>query len=98
MKPVVVKMPVPTMLEITSAVALKKPSCRNSPGLPVCIWMLGIEDLKLFYGLGTVANKDIRRREKRYMSRYETAPAVSKRTEEAVNKSPFLKGDKRIEL
>ena len=32
MNPVVAKMPVPTMLEITSAVALKKPSCRSRPG------------------------------------------------------------------
>jgi hypothetical protein len=31
MKPVVPKIAVPTMLEITSAVALKKPSWRNSP-------------------------------------------------------------------
>ena len=38
MKPVEAKMPVPTMLEITSAVALKKPSCRNRPGLPACVW------------------------------------------------------------
>ena len=30
MKPVVVKIPVPTMLETTSAVALKNPNCRRS--------------------------------------------------------------------
>ena len=40
MKPVVAKMPVPTMLEITSAVALKKPSWRSNPGLEICdcVW------------------------------------------------------------
>ena len=37
MNPVVAKMPVPTIFEITSAVALKKPSCRNRPGFPTWI-------------------------------------------------------------
>src|ERR1035441_10926137 len=32
MKPVVAKIPVPTMLEITRAVALKNPICRSKPG------------------------------------------------------------------
>jgi len=36
--PVNPKMPVPTMLEITSAVALKKPSWRSSPGLEPEVW------------------------------------------------------------
>ena len=33
MKPVLVKIPVPTMFETTSAVALMKPSWRSSAGL-----------------------------------------------------------------
>jgi hypothetical protein len=33
MYPVVAKIPVPTMLEITRAVALKKPSCRSKAGV-----------------------------------------------------------------
>jgi hypothetical protein len=37
MNPVVVKMAIPTMFEITRAVALKKPSWRSSPGGGVCI-------------------------------------------------------------
>ena len=32
MKPVVAKIPVPTMLEMTRAVALKNPICRSKPG------------------------------------------------------------------
>jgi hypothetical protein len=32
MKPVVAKIPVPTIFEITSAVALKNPICRSNPG------------------------------------------------------------------
>ena len=33
MNPVVAKMPVPTMFEITSAVAPTNPICRSNPGL-----------------------------------------------------------------
>jgi hypothetical protein len=35
MKPVVAKMPVPIMFEMTSAVAPKNPICRSSPGRAV---------------------------------------------------------------
>jgi hypothetical protein len=35
MNPVVAKIPVPTMLEITSAVAPTNPICRSNPGLDV---------------------------------------------------------------
>ena len=51
MYPVVVKIPVPTMFEITRAVALKKPSWRTRPdGLGLedpCIGRLGIRDLRV---------------------------------------------------
>ena len=45
--PEVVKMPVPIILEITSAVALKKPIWRNSPGdlETACSCGLGIRGL-----------------------------------------------------
>jgi len=36
------KMPVPTMLEITRAVALKKPSCRSRAGAEDCFRTVGI--------------------------------------------------------
>ena len=39
MNPVVAKMPVPTMLEITSAVALTKPSWRRSPAAGLVAWV-----------------------------------------------------------
>jgi hypothetical protein len=45
MKPVVAKMPVPTMFEMTSAVALKKPSCRSNPGREVCDCVWGMRGL-----------------------------------------------------
>ena len=56
MNPVVAKMPVPTMLEITSAVALKKPSCRSSPGLRPCVFRLAIRDLEPYYATGPGQN------------------------------------------
>jgi hypothetical protein len=42
MYPVVAKMPVPTMFEITRAVALKKPSCRSSAGVDACFRRVAI--------------------------------------------------------
>src|SRR6266545_341566 len=42
MNPVVAKMPVPTMLEMTSAVALKNPICLSKPGRDPCDLRVGI--------------------------------------------------------
>jgi hypothetical protein len=45
MNPVVPKMTMPTMLEMTSAVALKKPICRSRAGLATGVCVLGIGNL-----------------------------------------------------
>jgi hypothetical protein len=42
MKPVVAKIPVPTMLEMTKAVALKNPICRSNPGRGTAVMVDGI--------------------------------------------------------
>src|SRR5947208_10732751 len=52
MYPVIPKMPVPTMFEMTSAVALNRPSWRSSPGLSA-----GAGTLSMFHHLRTVADQ-----------------------------------------
>src|SRR4051812_5651933 len=51
MYPVIPKMPVPTIFEMTSAVALNRPSWRSSPGLSA-----GAGTLSMFHHLRTVAD------------------------------------------
>src|SRR3954454_11620516 len=51
MYPVIPKIPVPTMFEMTSAVALNRPSWRSSPGLSA-----GAGTLSMFHHLRTVAD------------------------------------------
>jgi hypothetical protein len=48
-------MPVPTMLEMTSAEALKSPSCRRSPGLAAVRGALGIGSKTSLQGGGPAA-------------------------------------------
>jgi hypothetical protein len=83
MNPVVAKMPVPTMFEITSAVALKNPSCRRSPGSRA-IWVLltipkpqGILDRTLFSGLRCLPVDSI-------VPHKSSAPSVIENTEPSV--------------